>query len=268
MPESLPLYVVDAFTDRPFSGNPAAVCLLPKWPADAWLQSVAAEMNLSETAYLVREGSGYRLRWFTPALEVELCGHATLASAHVLWDTGTVAASQSIDFTTLSGTLTAERNGAEIELNFPATYSEESPPAANLLEALGAKATFVGRNRFDYLVQVASEQEVRSLNPDFRLLSQVECRGVIVTAESEQEPYDFVSRFFAPGAGIDEDPVTGSAHCALGPFWQRRLGKSELRAFQASARGGSVGVVVEGDRVHLLGQAVTVTRGELLAVPD
>lgn len=267
MPKQLPLYLVDAFAARPFVGNPAAVCLLEVWPQDAWLQQVAVEMNQSETAFLVREGDGYRLRWFTPGAEVELCGHATLASAHALWSEGIVAAGLRIQFTTLSGVLSATPQGDEIELDFPATPPQPADAPPGLLAALGASAVYVGQNRFDYLIEVADERELRALRPDFRRLAEVESRGVIVTARSSDPQFDFVSRFFAPKCGIDEDPVTGSAHCALGPFWQERLGKEQFQAYQASPRGGVVGVLIDGDRIRLRGRAVTVVRGQITG-PD
>jgi PhzF family phenazine biosynthesis protein len=257
-------FVVDAFTDRPFAGNPAAVMPLPAWRDDGWLQDVAREMNLSETAFLVKEGDGYRLRWFTPAIEVELCGHATLASAHVLWNEGYAPPGEGLRFYTHSGLLKAAASASRIELDFPVKPATGAPPPADLLEALGVSASYVGRNQFDYLVEVESESDVRRLVPDFARLSRVEARGVIVTSRSSDPQFDFVSRFFAPAAGVNEDPVTGSAHCCLGPFWQERLGKSEFTAFQASARGGVIHVRVAGDRTFLVGQAVTVLRGELL----
>ena len=261
----IPVFQVDAFTDRPFAGNPAAVCLLAEVKEDHWMQAVALEMNLSETAFLVKEGDGYRLRWFTPKVEVDLCGHATLASAHVLWTEGHVPPADPIHFYTKSGLLKAARKGSLIELDFPTTPPAESPPPSGLLEALGVSAEYVGRNQFDYLVEVEAEDTVRQMDPDFARLTQIDVRGVIVTARSATPQYDFVSRFFAPRAGVDEDPVTGSAHCCLGPYWQERLGKHEFTAFQASARGGVVHVRVAGDRTFLGGQAVTVLRGELTA---
>jgi predicted PhzF superfamily epimerase YddE/YHI9 len=263
---SLPLYQVDAFTSRAFSGNPAAVCLLPEPREDAWMLAVAREMNLSETAFLHREGEdgAWRLRWFTPAVEVELCGHATLASAHVLWEVGDLPRDRPARFNTLSGLLTAELRGEWIELDFPARPAEEVASPPGLAEALGAEPLWVGRSRYDYLLELPSEAAVRSLDPDHRRLASLPVRGVIVTARGGQGPFDFVSRFFAPGAGVDEDPVTGSAHCTLGPYWAARLNKSELLAWQASARGGTVRVRLEGDRVKLGGQAVLVLRGELL----
>ena len=261
---------VDAFTDRPFAGNPAAVCVLPEgapeYRSDQWMRDVAREMNLSETAFLAPVENGYHLRWFTPAVEVELCGHATLASAHVLWQDGHLPEGQQARFLTRSGLLTADRRGAWIELDFPAKIAVEAPAPAELLPALGiAAAKFVGKNAFDYLVEVDSEATVRGLSPDYSRLRKVPVRGVIVTARSSRPEFDFVSRFFAPGAGVDEDPVTGSAHTALGPYWAGILRKNELTGFQASARGGVVKVSLKGDRVLLGGQAVTVMTGELNA---
>lgn len=254
---------VDAFTDRPFSGNPAAVCVLPEPAPDAWMQNVAMEMNLSETAFLVRQKDGFSLRWFTPAVEVDLCGHATLASAHVLWEEGHLKPDQQARFHTRSGLLTADRNGKWIELNFPCEppIAVEAPPE---LKALNTTWKGVLKNRFDFLVELESEEAVRNLRPDLSSLRSLKTRGVIVTSRSDSRDFDFVSRFFAPGVGVDEDPVTGSAHCCLGPFWQQRLGKNELIGFQASARGGVVKVHIVGDRARLGGQAVTVLRGELL----
>lgn len=262
----LDLYQVDAFTDRPFAGNPAAVCILDTPREDAWMQDVAREMNLSETAYLHPEDGGYRLRWFTPTVEVELCGHATLASAHVLWRTGRLAAGETARFHTLSGLLTADRAGEWIELDFPARPVQPAEPPAGLAEAFGVPVAFVGRSRYDYLLELESEGAVRAAAPDPRALASLGVRGVIITARGEQGGrFDFVSRFFAPGSGVDEDPVTGSAHCTLGPYWAPKLGKEELLAFQASARGGVVRVRVAGERIRLGGQAVTVSEGRLLA---
>lgn len=259
----LRIFQVDAFTDKPFAGNPAAVCVLPE-PRDArWMQDVAKEMNLSETAFLHREGDVYNLRWFTPAVEVDLCGHATLASAHVLWEAGYLNPDQPARFSTRSGLLTAERKGEWIELDFPPEREERVTAPSDLGRALGVTPTYVGKNRFDYLVEVDSEETVRSLKPDFALLGEIPARGFIVTSLATTQGFDFVSRFFAPRAGINEDPVTGSAHCCLGPFWGTRLNKNEFVAYQASARGGVVHVRLSGDRVGLGGQAVTVLRGEL-----
>jgi PhzF family phenazine biosynthesis protein len=254
---------VDAFTDRPFSGNPAAVCVLEAMPADEWMQNVAREMNLSETAFLVPEADGFRLRWFTPAVEVALCGHATLASAHVLWETGRLGPEVTARFLTRSGLLTASRDGDWIEMDFPAETPVEAEAPAGLIEALGVVPVHVARNRFDYLVEVADVATVRRCSPDFTRLRAVEARGVIVTSRADGDGNDFVSRFFAPRAGVDEDPVTGSAHCCLAPWWSARIGRNALTGYQASPRGGTVRVRLNGSRVILRGKAVTVLRGEL-----
>ena len=254
---------VDAFTNRPFAGNPAAVCILSAPPPEPWMRDVAREMNLSETAFLVPQDGGYNLRWFTPAIEVDLCGHATLASAHVLWEEGRLAADAQARFHTRSGLLLARRNGDWIEMDFPAKAEETADPPTDLAPALGVDPVYVGLNQFDYLVEVDSAATVRGLQPDHSRLRKLGVRGVIVTARSDTPEFDFISRFFAPGAGIDEDPVTGSAHTCLGPYWSRRLGKTEFVAYQASPRGGVVKVGCRGDRVSLGGQAVTVMRGEL-----
>jgi predicted PhzF superfamily epimerase YddE/YHI9 len=261
---ALSIYQVDAFTVKPFAGNPAAVCPLPGPRDAAWMQHVALEMNLSETAFLHAESDGYRLRWFTPGVEVDLCGHATLASAHILWEQGFLPPDKQARFHTKSGLLTADRHGDAIQLDFPATPAEPCPPPAGLTEAVGAAPRFVGRNKFDYLLEFDKEETVRALKPDFAVLSRLPVRGIIVTARATTAGFDFISRFFAPAAGVPEDPVTGSAHCCLGPFWSERLGKTELRAYQASPRGGVLGVCTVGQRVLLRGQAVTVLRGELL----
>ena len=257
---------VDAFTDRPFAGNPAAVCILPTAAEPAWMQNVAREMNLAETAFLVPRNGEYDLRWFTPAVEVDLCGHATLASAHVLWEDGLLNTTAQARFHTKSGLLTADRHDSWIELDFPTTIASPAQPPPGLIDGLGVKPRFVGRSRFDYLVEVDSESTVRRLDPDLNALTRVDARGVIVTSLADKKSeYDFVSRFFAPQAGVPEDPVTGSAHCALTPYWSAKLGKQELVAYQASARGGVVRVRLNGERVRLGGQAVTVLRGELIA---
>jgi PhzF family phenazine biosynthesis protein len=265
---SLPIYQVDAFSERPFAGNPAGVCILsaddPRASDARWMQNVAREMNLSETAFLRPRSEGFDLRWFTPAVEVDLCGHATLASAHVLYERGVLPAGEEARFYTASGLLTAVQRDEWLELDFPAEPAEPAEAPAALREALGARALFVGRNRLDYLVEVESEEAVRSLRPDLARLRSLRERGLMVTSRARCCDYDFVSRFFAPGAGIDEDPVTGSAHCCLGPYWGGRLGKSELVGYQASARGGLVRVRLAGPRVKLGGRAVTVIVGELL----
>ncbi|MGA2589607.1 MAG: PhzF family phenazine biosynthesis protein [Bryobacteraceae bacterium] len=255
---------VDAFTSKPFAGNPAAVCILPQAPEERWMRDVAREMNLSETSFLVPQDGGYNLRWFTPAVEVDLCGHATLASAHVLWQDGHLATNAQARFHTRSGLLLAERQGDWIEMDFPAKIEEAADPPMDMAAALGAKPVYVGRNQFDYLVELDSAATVRGLSPDHSVLRKLGVRGVIVTAQSDSAEFDFISRFFAPGAGIDEDPVTGSSHTCLGPYWNKRLGKTEFVAYQASPRGGVVKVRCCGDRVKLGGQAVTVLRGELL----
>lgn len=261
---SYPLFHVDAFTSRPFSGNPAAVCLLPSWKDDRWLQAVAAEMNLSETAFLVKNASGFDLRWFTPKVEVDLCGHATLASAHVLWGQGKAKPADELQFTTKSGVLKAIHAADNIELDFPLKPEESADPPPGLLQALGGSAKYVGRSQFDFIVEMESEAAVRSLAPDFTKLASVSARGIIVTSRSADPKFDFVSRFFAPAAGIDEDPVTGSAHCCLGDFWQKRLKKSQFVAYQASAQGGIVKVRVTNDRAFLGGSAFLVSSGVLL----
>jgi len=202
------------------------------------MQDVAREMNLSETAFLHREGDAFNLRWFTPAVEVELCGHATLASAHILWETGLLAVEDVARFHTQGGLLTAERRGEEIELNFPATPPTEARVPVGLVEALGVVPRYVGKSRYAYVVEVESGEVVRGLKPDFARLKKMSARGIMITSVASSKTYDFVSRFFAPGAGVDEDPVTGSAHCCLGPFWSERLGKDAIVAYQASARGG------------------------------
>lgn len=255
---------VDAFTAEPFAGNPAAVCVLAHAADRRWMQQVAREMNLSETAFLFRQGDAWSLRWFTPSVEVALCGHATLASAHVLWQDEHLAQGVQARFDTKSGRLTADRKGEWIEMDFPAEPAQPADPPESLLLALGVAATFVGKNRMDYLVEVESETAVRALQPDFTRLRSLPVRGVMVTARSSDGECDFVSRFFAPGSGVDEDPVTGSAHCCLAPYWGARLGKTEMTAHQVSARGGVVRVRTAGDRVILGGQAVTVLRGDLL----
>jgi PhzF family phenazine biosynthesis protein len=260
----LRLLQVDAFTSDPFRGNPAAVCLLDRERDAAWMQNVAAEMNLSETAFLLPMDHGFSLRWFTPAVEVALCGHATLASAHALWEEQRLATDAQVRFHTKSGRLTADRRGDLIELDFPATREERSDAPDGLLESLGVRdAVYVGRNKFDFLVEVASEEIVRAIQPDHARLRTIPVRGVIVTSRAASPEFDFVSRFFAPGSGVDEDPVTGSAHCCLTPYWSSRLAKTEMVAFQASRRGGVVRVRIDGDRVKLGGHAVTVLRGEL-----
>ena len=256
--------IVDAFTPRPFAGNPAAVLVLPEPRDAAWMQLVAREFNLSETAFLLRRPDGFDLRWFTPEVEVELCGHATLASAHTLWELGLLAPGEIARFHTQSGVLLARRDGEWIELDFPARIQQPCDPPAGLVEALGVTPRHVGRWHDDWLVELASEGEVREARPDHTRLAAVGVRGAMITAAASTEGLDFVSRFFVPGAGIAEDPVTGSAHCCLTPYWVGRLGKVEMTAFQASSRGGVLRVRLDGERVKIGGRAVTVAQGELL----
>ena len=263
----IPCFQVDAFAERPFTGNPAAVCLLETAQDEDWMQSVAAEMNLSETAFVAPGKGGFDLRWFTPAVEVDLCGHATLASAHVLWEQGIVAAGAPVLFETRSGVLECIQQGDRIELDFPATPPEPMDLAPELAIGLGAEVVWQGKSRFDAVVIVDSEKELRALRPDFAVLKDLPYRGIIVSSTSDNSDIDFVSRFFGPAVGIDEDPVTGSAHCCLAPFWAQRFGKEAMTAFQASKRGGTVHVRVAGKRVVLGGKAVTVFRGALTVAP-
>jgi PhzF family phenazine biosynthesis protein len=258
------LHVIDAFTDRPFGGNPAAVCLLDQPADECWMKQVAREMNLSETAFLHPIEGGFSLRWLTPAVEVKLCGHATLASAFVLWETGVLKPEEEAHFHTLSGWLRCWRDGDAIAMDFPAKVCEAAPVPDGLAEAIGCEILTCGLNGMDYLVEVADETTLRGLKPNFTALSALPVRGVIVTCRGDGKPYDFLSRFFAPAAGVNEDPVTGSAHCALGPFWQAKLGKSDFTAYQASERGGIVNLGVRDDRVILRGKAVRISRVELM----
>jgi PhzF family phenazine biosynthesis protein len=263
-----PLYQVDSFTREPFAGNPAAVCLTDGPADEKWMQRVAAEMNLSETAFLHPGDNGWNLRWFTPALEVDLCGHATLAAAHVLWNERG-STNEPLRFFTRSGELTARRlehPHGSIELDFPIRTQEEVDDhwtAERLALALGESPVYLGRSMEDYLAVFDDPGKVLALRPDIKQMRAFTIRGVIVTAPSRNDDWDFVSRFFAPGAGIDEDPVTGSAHCCLGPYWAACFDRDELVGYQASQRGGRVGVKVVGERVLLRGDAVTVIRGEL-----
>ena len=262
-----PLYLVDAFTDKPFAGNPAGICpiVTGDFPSEKWMQSLAMEMNQAETAFLLRHEDGtFHLRWFTPNTEVDLCGHATLASAHILWETGIVPQTEMISFSTRSGILTATRNEAMIWLDFPAEKATASDAPTGLLKALGVKSpVWSGGNRMDWLVEVENEAELLALYPDMKALAQIEVRGIIVTTKSEREDADFLSRFFAPSCDVPEDPVTGSAHCCLAPYWSERLGKTELIGYQASKRGGFVQVKVGEDRVLLGGHATTILKSEV-----
>ncbi len=257
------IYHVDAFTDHPFAGNPAAVCLLERAMPDSWLQSMAAEMNLSETAFLLREEDGFRLRWFTPKVEVDLCGHATLASAHVLFETGRLNQDETARFYTLSGLLTATRKKGWIELNFPSQPPLPEKLQDKAIKALGVNPIKILRSGEKCLIEVATEAEVRDLHPDFAALLAATPLEIIVTSKASAQGFDFISRFFAPGVGVNEDPVTGSAHCLLTPYWSKKLGKLEMKAFQASARGGELVVRLDGDKVRIQGQAATIFTGEL-----
>ncbi|MDG2014474.1 MAG: PhzF family phenazine biosynthesis protein [Pirellulaceae bacterium] len=257
------IFQVDAFTCRAFSGNPAAVCLLKSAADVDWMQNVAAEMNLAETAFVFPDGDRFQLRWFTPTVEVDLCGHATLATAHVLWETKHVAESDPCVFQSNSGELRAERIADQIQLDFPISPVAEKTAPPELLEALGVPVQFVGMSQSDFLVEVDSAATVRALKPDIQGFMNLGVRGIIVTSRDETNEFDFISRFFAPAVGVDEDSVTGSAHCALGHYWMEKLKQSRFNAWQASPRGGGMQVSVEGDRIKLMGQAVTVFRGEM-----
>ena len=258
----LPLFIVDAFAAKPFSGNPAAICLLDRQRDDKWLQALASEMNLSETAFVLPRADGWGLRWFTPLVEVDLCGHATLATSHVLWETGRLRQDEPALFHTRSGKLVCRRDDVGIAMDFPAEPATEVELSADLLEGLGVRPLFVGRNRMDVIACLESEQAVRAVVPNQTALGRIVCRGIIITARSSGS-YDFVSRAFFPRLGVPEDPVCGSAHCCLGPFWRDRLIKNELVGHQVSKRGGVVRVKCQGERVTLSGNAITVMRGEL-----
>ena len=261
---SIRIYQVDAFTDELYRGNPAAVCF-PHESADPdWMQAVAAEMNLAETAFLAQRADGtYDLRWFTPKIEVDLCGHATLASAHTLWECGDLSRTEPAQFHTRSGLLTARPIDQDwIELDFPSLPPQPVEPPTGLIEAINAEPLYVGEAAQNHLIELASAQAVRALEPDFDLLGKHNL-CVIATSVSDDPEFDFISRYFAVPFGINEDPATGSTHCTLGPYWQSRLDKNEFVAYQASARGGVIKVRVADDRTYLAGQAVTVLRGEL-----
>lgn len=267
----IPIFQIDAFTTETFKGNPAAVCLLDEHRPAEWMQNVAAEMNLSETAFVVPrpDGAGFDLRWFTPTIEIPLCGHATLASAHALWEMGRLARDKEARFHTLSGWLIVSRNGEGIEMDFPALFADRAELPKAVEEALEINPLAVALHRRkdgsdgNFLVELETESTVRNVKPDFEKLRRAVNAGIIITARGDSK-YDFVSRYFACYAGIDEDPVTGSAHCMLTPYWAAKLGKTEMSAYQASARGGEVNVNLNGDRVVLGGNAVTVLRGSLL----
>lgn len=259
-----PLVLVDAFAEAPFEGNPAAVCLLEDERPAAWMQALAAELNQSETAFVRRQSGGcFSLRWFTPAVEEELCGHATLAAAHVLWESGVVPRNDEIHFDTRGGSLSAHTAEEGVALDFPTEPATETEAPADLAAVLGARIVAYGRSRLDHLVELEHETEVASLAPDLARLARLTGRGVIVTARAVRAGFDFVSRFFAPSEGIPEDPVTGSAHCTLAPWWHERLGRRDLVGRQLSKRGGTVRVRHWDSRTILLGSAVTVMRGAL-----
>jgi predicted PhzF superfamily epimerase YddE/YHI9 len=257
------MYVVDAFAKAPFTGNPAAVCLLPRPAPRAWMQQLAAEMKHAETAFVSPQPAGFRLRWFSPTVEVDLCGHATLAAAHVLWTTGRLPRTEVARFDTLSGRLTATRRGSRIELDFPAEPCAAATPPAALREAISGKFRFVGQNRLDYLIEVDSARRLRTLAPDLEGIASVGGRGVIVTSVSDVPAYDFLYRYFAPNAGVPEDAATGSVQCALAPYWATRLRKSRLASYQASPRGGELWSAPAGPRVKILGRGFTVLEGSL-----
>ncbi len=261
----VPMYIVDAFAPEPFTGNSAGVCILEQALPERLMQKVAAELGISETAYVQPlEGNNWSLRWFTPTVEVDLCGHATLATAHVLFESGRVSQGV-VNFHTLSGVLVCRHMGELIEMDFPAEPPQSVDPPPMLIEGLGVRPAWVGKNRWDYIAVCESEDTVRTLRPDLTKLGRLPVRGVAVTAQaSEGAEFDFVSRFFAPQSGIPEDPVTGSAHCGLGPYWSAKLGRNELIGYQASPRTGQVGTRVHAHGVTLSGKAFTVLRGELL----
>lgn len=246
---------VDTFIEKDLQGNAAAVCVLPGPAESSWMQQVAHEMNMSETAFFYQQGDSFNLRWFSPLVEVDLCGHGTLAAAHVLREDGYFTRRSTAQFFTRSGLLTARLQGERIEMNFPALDQRETAPPPDLYQALGVMMKYVGTDGHDYLVELDSEETVRSLRPDFNILSTIGARAIIVTSRSSSPGYDMVSRVFAPRLGINEDPVTGSAHCSLGPFWKARLNKKELVAYQASARGGLLHLRIGDDRVYLTGKA-------------
>ena len=258
------IFQIDAFTDKPFSGNPAGVCILDKPADERWMQNVAMEMAVAETSFLHPVEGGWSLRWFTPTVEVDLCGHGTIAATHALLETGRLRENETARYHTKSGWLGAWLDGDWIDLDFPATPATPADAPPGLIESLGAKPVTVAKTKFDYLVEFDSEKTVRELRPDLARLAKIETRGIIVTARSDDPTFDFVSRFFGPRVGIDEDPATGWSHCALGPYWSAKLGKNRMMAYQASSRGGIIRVTVKGERVLLGGKAVTVLRGELL----
>ncbi|MHB8109284.1 MAG: PhzF family phenazine biosynthesis protein [Syntrophorhabdaceae bacterium] len=255
------IFHIDAFTNRPFHGNPAAVCILPHPKIDSWIESIAAELNLPVTAFIIRQADGYMLRWFTPVAEVDMCGHGTLAAAHIIWQESLARPDSGINFYTRSGTLRAWKEDDWIGLDFPSMPAQPIPEPEGLRNVLGVPFIYVGKNGYDIIVEVDSEQTVRSLDPDKDALRQLPMRGLILTGRSDNPEYDFVSRFFAPSLGISEDAVTGSAHCCLAPYWAKRLSRMQLKGYQASRRGGVIKMNIRDDRIHLFGQAITVISG-------
>ncbi|MCA9508213.1 MAG: PhzF family phenazine biosynthesis protein [Myxococcales bacterium] len=263
---SIIVFQVDSFSSVPFKGNPAGVCVLNEPANEKWMQDIAMEMNLSETAFLWPQGNKYGLRWFTPSVEVNLCGHATLAAAHILWEQKYLSENETAKFITKSGLLSASKRGEKIYLDFPSQPPTQCLPPLLLTEAFDEKIVFCGNNhQNDFLLEFESEALVRNFKPKFDVLKKLAIRGLIVTAQSFNKDYDFVSRFFACGVGVDEDPVTGSTHCALAPYWSKKLASNNLVAFQASKRGGVVGCELKGDRVILSGAALTIFRIEMLS---
>lgn len=262
----LPIFTVDAFTNEPFKGNPAAVCLLKEELPTSLMQNIAFELNLAETAFVLKEkdSDAYSLRWMTPVSEVDLCGHATLASAHIMWQEGICKKDETINFNTRSGLLTCKYNGGKITLDLPAIPQKKIEYPPELIDAIGGvQPKYVGMTKWNYIIELNSESDIRNLKPDFNVMLKLPGWGTIITAAADMPGYDFISRFFAPEKGIQEDPVTGSAHCALAPYWQGRLGKNAFKAYQASERGGTIDIIVDGDRVYLTGEDVTVIKGEI-----
>ncbi len=258
------IFHVDTFTFRPFQGNPAGVCILTHPKVDSWMLNIAAEMNLPETSFIIRSANGYNLRWFTPTAEVDLSGRGTLASAHIIWEAGLAREEESIVFQTKSGTLTCQRRDDSIVMDFPLLPERQADPPAALVRSIGTPGVYVGLCGQDILVEVGSEQAVQEIRPDYSAMLELPMRGVIVTGRADTQEFDFVSRFFAPKIGIEEDDVTGSTHCCLASYWSKRLGKNELVARQVSERGGVVGMRVAGERVELLGEAITVMKGDIV----
>ncbi|TDL84755.1 PhzF family phenazine biosynthesis protein [Vibrio vulnificus] len=257
------LTIINTFTDQPFKGNPAAVCLLTGEMDSEWMQRMAKEINMPVTAFIHFHKAEWQLRWFTPSIEIPICGHGTLASSFFLWGKGYVSRDRPIVYQTKSGLLTARFVDGMVQLEFPSLIEQETAAPELLIKALGVVPVYVGQNKWDYLVEVQSEEIVRNIKPDIDSIAQLPIRGIIVTSRSDSSEYDFVSRFFSPAQGLDEDHVTGSAHCCLGPYWKRKLDKSIFIAYQASERGGLLKVEVTEDTVKLSGHAVTIFEGNV-----